>query len=150
MTRVYCTNYDCMYCEGDSQICCASMIVIGDDKIYGCENYRSYLDTTEYNEEFYKLIGEKGKPIGRERSYGKKIVYNDRIFYTTEKSLNNTWAFLTDAKTGLGVKYQQLEEKWDKFLELISKQPDIETFPIIVKDSSGKWQRVEGGADNAD
>ena len=121
------------------------MIVVGYGYKFGCEDYESYLDTKEYGEEFYALVGKKGKPIGREKRKGKKIGYNGRVFFAQEKMCAGDRFYVTDAKTGLLVQFYQVKNKWDKFIESANKQANIESFPVVVKGDDGEYHEVKGG-----
>lgn len=148
MTRVYCYNDDCVYCDADTKMCCRDIISIGDGIDYACDEYRCYLDTEEYGEEFYALVGKRRKPQGREKRYGKRIEYNGRVFYSQEKIRDDTFLFVTDAKTGLAVKFYYIKENWDKFIELANKQRDIELYPLIEMGDDGEYHVVEEGKDD--
>lgn len=148
MTKVYCCNDDCIHCDADNKTCCLSMIVIGDGIEYGCEDYKCYLDTKEYSEEFYALVGKRGKPIGREKRHGKKIEYNGRVFYAQSKVSHDKYFSVTDAKTGLAVNYNYVLDNWNKFIECADKQADIESFPVVVNCDDGEYHVVEEGKDD--
>ena len=144
MTRVYCYNDDCIHCDADTKICACACISVGENESYGCNEYQCYLDTEEYGEDFYALVGKRGKVIGREKRKGKKIEYNGRIFYAREKVTENpnTWVNVTDAKTGLLVRLYYVKDHWDKFIELADKQPDIESFPLVEMGEDGNYHVI--------
>lgn len=147
MTLVYCYNDDCIHCDVNSSICCLDMISVGDNDNCGCDNYKCYLETEEYSEEFYALVGKKGKPIGREKRHGKKIEYNGRVFYTQSKVSHDNSFLVTDAKTGLAVFYNFALNNWDKFIEVADKQTNIESFPIIELGKDNEFHEVEKGGE---
>ena len=148
MTRVLCSNDDCIHCDVKTSHCNKGCILVSEGYFGGCSEYYHYLDTKEYNEEFYVLVGKRRKPQGREKRFGKKIEYNGRVFYSQEKVRDDMTCVVTDAKTGLAVKLYQIKENWEKFIELADKQPDIETFPVVVKGDDGEYHVVEEGKDD--
>lgn len=147
MTSVYCYNYDCTHNDCDTGMCCLGMISVEGAAYNGCNDYECYLDTKEYREEFYVLVGKRGKPSGREKRYGKKIEYNGRVFYSESKLRRDNHISVTDAKTGLAVNYAYALDQWDKFIELADKQPDIESFPVVTMGNDGEYHVVEEGGE---
>lgn len=148
MTRVYCYNDDCVYCDADTNMCCRDIISVGDGIDYACDEYLCYLDTEEYGEEFYALVGNRGKAVGREKRKGKKIKYNGREFFSREKECIALPFSVTDAKTGMLVRFDYVKNNWDKFIEIVNKQPNIETFPAVEKGADGEYHIVEEGKDD--
>lgn len=145
MTRVYCHNDDCAHCDVDTKMCRADVIYVGCDNESGCNQYLFYLDAKEYGEEFYVLVGKRNKPIGREKCKGKRIEYNGRVFYTREKENDMAQFGVTDAKTGLLVRFAIVRDEWDKFVEAADKHPAIESFPVVEKGDDGEFHVVKGG-----
>lgn len=153
MTRVYCYNYDCSHCDSETALCCLGMISVEGAAYNGCNDYECYLDSKEYREEFYVLVGNRDDekkcyiPIGREKRYGKKIEYNGRTFYTQSKIRANDEFDVTDAKTGLLVAFDKVKKRWEEFVEKADEQPAIESFPVTEKGADGRYHLVEEGGE---
>ena len=145
MTRVYCYNYDCTHCDSETCECCLGMISVEGAAYNGCNDYECYLDSKEYREEFFALVGNRGKVAGREKRYGKKIGYNGRTFYTRDKIRANDNFNVTDAKTGLLVGFDRVKSMWDKFIEAADKESDIESFPVVELGADGRYHLVDKG-----
>lgn len=142
MTRVICSNYDCLHIDPKSCYCQKDVISVGEDYTYGCDDYISYLDSDEYREKFFKAVrtrdGKKAKAV----DYGKKIEYNGRVFYTKDRASDDESYGLTDGRTGLLLRpLAWLKDNYDRFLELEKKEPDVESLPLAVK-VGGKYMLV--------
>lgn len=85
MTKVYCYNDDCVYLDTCSGLCNAGMVSIGEGFEGGCETFEPYYNNAEYGEKFFIAVGERGKASMKAVRYGKRIEYNGRTFYTTDR-----------------------------------------------------------------
>lgn len=138
MTRVICSNYDCLHCDKHSYHCQKDIVAVGDDYEFGCEDYLSFLDSEEYGETFFKAVKTKDGKIGRAKENGKKIEYNGRAFYTRNEVTDDESYSITDGRTGLLVaNLAWIKDNWEKFLEYEKKFPDIESYPLAVEVCDG-------------
>lgn len=125
MTSVNCWCNDCKW-ESNGW-CNRGDITISED--YDCECFESYLE--EYKESFYKACLVDGKMYRKPATDGKKIEYKGYLFYTQDKITDIGNYFLTEARTGIGIcMFNELEKRWDKFLERVGDYPDVTTLPI--------------------
>lgn len=148
MTKVYCYNNDCVYLDTCSGLCNAGVVSIGDGFEGGCDTFVPYYNNAEYGEKFFIAVGERGKASMKAVRYGKRIEYNGRTFYTTDRITDDGIYGLTDKRTGLYVaKMYQLEGRWERFLELEKNLPDVESYPLAEYDKSGKYKIVEEKAE---
>ncbi len=131
MKMVLCGNYDCVYCDKQYH-CQKDVISVGDDYRYGCEDYLSYLDTNEYKAKFYKAIKTKDGKKAKAVDYGKRIEFNGRVFYTTDRVTEGDESYrLTDERTGLLLSSMaHLSDNYEKFLEREKEHPDVESLPL--------------------
>lgn len=126
MTSVVCFCDDCKWCAENGE-CNRGTITINED--YECDGFESYLE--DYTESFYQACFKDGQKYRRLATNGKKIEYNGYVFYTEDKITDSGNYLLTEARTGIGVgKFNKLEERWGKFLLLITTYPDISEYPI--------------------
>ncbi len=144
MTRVYCLNVDCAYLDSDTGLCGCSCITIGDEYECGCENYEPYNESPDYQEEFYIAVYAENKVKARAKAKGKKIIYEEREFFTRDTILASDFFNVTDKRTGLAVGFSYLKSHWEKYLEAEKNYPDVETLPLAVFDEhSQKYKLVE-------
>lgn len=151
MTKIKCTNYDCVYCEKYSCLCQRNFVAIGDEYTYGCEDYISYLDTDEYKERFYRAVKTKDGKVAKATDFGKKIEFNGRVFFTTDKvdtnKVNEDDAYaVTEERTGyLMGDFAYLKNDFEKFLEAEKKIPDVKNYPLAVRAEGGYVIAKKGG-----
>lgn len=126
MTAVVgCWLSECIYCQHGW--CNRGGIVIGEDR--ECQNFTHYIDT--YTDSFWICCLSDGKKYRRLCKKGKKIEYNGYTFYTNEKITDDGYYWLTEARTGIAVCcYNQLEQRWDKFVSKIGDYPDVTDLPL--------------------
>ena len=130
MTSVSCWADNCKWCNYGW--CNKGSISISDE--YECEDYEIY--SYSYTDSYWIVKLIDGKPHRKFIKKGKKIEYNGFVFYTKDKITDSGDYFLTDARTGVGVcRYNELEKRWDKFIERESKYPDVMTLPIESEDT---------------
>lgn len=123
MTSVGCLLSECKYCE--KCWCNRGIITIGEDR--ECEHFCEY-----YHDSFWKACYTKERGHFREFvKNGKKIEYKGYVFYTDDRITYEGDYYLTEERTGLGIcYYNQLDQRWEKFVEHISKYPDVLSYPI--------------------
>lgn len=143
MTRIICSNVDCLHCEQGSHYCQKDIVCVGDDYTYGCEDYIAYDDTEEYKAKYCKAVKTKDGKVGKAVAYGKKIEYNGRTFYTEDRVTDDECYAATEERTGYHIgRLAGLKDVWEKFLEREKKLPDVSTYPLAVKVDGG-YQIVE-------
>jgi hypothetical protein len=152
MTRVICSNYDCLHCDKYSYHCQKDIVAVGEDYTYGCEDYISYLDSDEYKEKFYKAVKTKDGKVAKAVDYGKKIEFNGRVFFTTDKvytgGVNEDESYtVTEERTGYLIgNFARLKDYFEKFLELENKIPDVASYPLAVL-KGGKYVLADKGGE---
>ena len=147
MTFVSCTNIDCRYCDSSDFHCTKSSISVGDGFDSGCDDLEPYYNSAEYENKYYKCVKTKNDELGRCVCYGKRIEYNGRVFYTSDRITEDGAYKLTDAKTGYNAgEYSKLEQRFDKLCELAKKIPKVVSLPLVEWDNGG-YVIVEGTAD---
>ena len=138
MTFVTCSNVDCIHCDRADFHCTKDRIFVGGLFDGGCEDFNPYYNTAEYDNKYYKCVTAKDGKIGRCACYGKRIEYNGRLFYTSDRITENGEYYLTDAKTGYAVgTYKQLEQRFEKICELAEKMPNVVLLPLAEWDNCG-------------
>ena len=149
MTRIYCQNVDCNYCDPADFICCAACVTVGEEHMGGCSEYESYSSNKEYREPFYVILSDKnGKPWAKAIRHGKRIEYNGRIFYTTDRVTEAELYSVTEKRTGVDCgRFFKLKERWEKFLELEKPFADVENYPLAVR-KGYEWILAEEGEEN--
>jgi hypothetical protein len=76
--------------------------------------------------------------LGRCVDYGKRIEYNGRVFFTSDRITEDGDYTLTDAETGCAAgAYKKLEQRFDKLCELAKSFPNVNTFPLVEWDNGG-------------
>lgn len=130
MTKVYCTNTDCVSCE--DYICTKEFISIGDNEESICQDYQRYLDTAEYQDEFYICVKTKDGKKAKAVKKGKKIILNDVVFYTYDDDRKPEYMRITDVKTGLAGSYAMLQDpkSWGKYLDIVKTTPNVQDLPL--------------------
>ena len=150
MAIVYCENTDCKYYDTQSFNCTKDAVTIVYGSEYGCDDFEDYRKAEEYGEKYYIAVmvdGVKAKAV----QYGKKIEYNGRVFFTQDRVTYAETYTLTDKRTGYMVGAfvkLKLKDKWEKFLSAEKELPDVETYPLAVKQNDGKYKLVEEGGEN--
>jgi len=144
MTRVNCFNCDCVHFDSDTGVCNCSCIAIGDEYECGCDEYKPFYESHDYQEDFYIAVLTKNKVRARAKVKGNKIIYKEREFFTRDKISESGTFIVTDKRTGLSVGFLYLKEHWEQYLEIEKDYPDVETLPLAVYDEeSGKYKLVE-------
>lgn len=135
MPKIICSNYDCLHCDKYSYHCQKDIVAVGDDYTFGCEDYISYLDSDEYSETFFKAVKTKDGKTARAEEIGKKIEYNGRVFFTTDKVTGDESYTVTEERTGYLIgNFAQLKDCFEKFLEVEKKLPDVKSYPLAIRD----------------
>ena len=138
MTRVICSNYDCLHCDPRSYYCQKDVVSVGDDYSYGCEDYVAYNDCEEYREKFFRAVKTKSGQKAKAVAYGKKIEYNGKTFFTSDRVTEDGNFVVTDGRTGFLVSQMAMaKDRWEQFLEAEKREPDVETLPLAVKVKGG-------------
>lgn len=125
MTSVACWADNCkwMACGW----CKRGSISISED--YECEDFEIY--SHSYTDSYWIACLNGGEAQRKFVERGKKIEYNGFVFYTKDKITEIGDYWLTEARTGMGIcQYNELEKRWDKFLERVDTYPDVMTLPI--------------------
>ena len=149
MTKVFCTNTDCVSCEDYN--CTKEFISIGDNEEFICQDYQNYRDTAEYQDEFYIAVKTKDGKKAKAVKKGKKIECNGVIFYTTEKDITSESIMVTDKKTGLLCRLDMLQKPamWEKYLEISKTTPNVQTLPLAEwNEKSREYIIKDEGNDN--
>lgn len=146
MTRVYCTNVECLH--NDGCMCSLDTISVGDDYGFGCDDYEDYLDKPEYQTEFFIRVKAVDGKEAKAFRCGKKIEYCGYVFYTTDNE-KTTDITVTEERTGMGCGYfERLKDpKWFKrFEEACKKISDVEDLPLTEYNSkTRKYEYVNRG-----
>lgn len=150
MTTVFCNNEDCIHCDDYNYTCKLQSIRIGDDIYAGCEDYEGFINTKEYQTQYYKAVwafdGNK-KIAAKAISHGKRIEYNGYVFYTEGKVTNSDFYSVTDERTGcMCGQFFKLKDttRWERFVEYSKKFPDVASLPLaIFKDGNYKIVKEE-------
>lgn len=130
---VYCYADDCIYCE--KGCCTRDEIWVSVDT--ECEDYKSYTDSAEYREGFWKAVKVDGI-AAKAYARGKRFEYNGYVFFTQSKITEDEDFYLTDERTGVSVgRFAKLKEKWEKFVELSKDIPDVSSLPLACYDPYG-------------
>jgi hypothetical protein len=126
MTSVVCFADDCKWCSEIGECQRGAITING---AWECEGFESYRDS--YTDSFWVCCLKEGEKYRRFRPQGKKVEYNGYLFYTQDKITDSGNYFLTEARTGIGVcRFNELEKRWDKFVERVGDYPDVMTLPI--------------------
>ena len=138
MPKIFCANTDCTGCK--DYLCIREFISIGENEDGVCENYECYLDTVEYQNEFYICVKAKGGKIAKALRKGKQIQYNGAIFYTTDKDTTPEYMTVTDAYTGKAGLLASLQKPnlWEKYLEIKKTTPNVQTLPLAEWDEKSR------------
>ncbi|MBR2434832.1 MAG: hypothetical protein IKB22_05110, partial [Lentisphaeria bacterium] len=130
MTFVYCSNNDCKYCRVTDSQCTKTSIFVGDGFDCGCSDLDPYYNSAEYNEKYYKCVKTKDGQLGKCASYGKRIEYSGRVFYTSDRITESGDYRMTDAESGyFAGTYRQLEDRFDALCEKAKNIPNVESLP---------------------
>ena len=148
-----CSNYDCLHCDKYSYHCLKDIVAVGEDYTYGCEDYISYLDSDEYKEKFYKAVKTKDGKVAKAVAYGKKIEFNGRVFFTTDRvntgGVNEDETYtVTEERTGYLIgSFAILKDRFEKFLEIEREIPDVDSYPLAIRDRYEYVLADKGGAE---
>lgn len=135
MTYVLCRNTDCKHCNVSDHTCQKQAITIGDDFDSGCSELDPYYNDEEYNEKYYKCVRTKSGELAKAESYGKRIEYKGRVFYTFDRITEDGDYKLTDAETGYGVGiFEEIGQRFDKICEMTKRIPDVKSLPLAEWD----------------
>lgn len=130
MTSVSCWADNCKWCNHGW--CNKGSISISED--YECEDFELY--SYSYTDSYWIAKINDGVVQRKLIQRGKKIEYNGFVFYTKDKITDSGDYWLTEARTGMGVcRYNELEKRWDKFIEMVGDYPDVMTLPIESEDT---------------
>lgn len=146
-TMIDCENLDCIHCKLTG--CDLANVTISHIYDYGCSEYESYLDTPEYQNEFFKAVKAcDGKPA-KAKAKGKKIESDGYIFYT-EDMCDDTddYITVTEERTGCNCGYlHDLRNKpgrWERFEQLYPNTPSCADLPLVVyNEKTHKYEYVE-------
>lgn len=132
MTLVNCQNTDCKHCNVSDHTCQKQVITVGEEFDCGCRELDPYYNCEEYNEKYYKRIRTKSGEHGKYESYGKRIEYRDRVFYTFDRITEDGDYRLIDAETGYYVcTFAELEQLFDKLCEIVKSVTNVESLPLV-------------------
>lgn len=138
MTFVYCTNYDCKYCRVTDSQCTKTSIFVGDGFDCGCSDLDPYYNSAEYGEKYYKCVRTQAGELAKAESYGKRIEYKGRMFYTFDRITDDGDYRLTDGETGYyACTFAELEQRFDKLCEKAKSIPNVESLPLAERDGGG-------------
>lgn len=131
MTRVYCTLTECVH--NDGCMCERDVISIGEDYVMGCDDYEDYLDSEDYQTEFFIRVMAADKKIARAKRKGKRIEYNGYVFYTEDKE--SPEMSVTEEMTGLRIgRFRMLKDakNWNLFVENIPTFEPVTELPMTM------------------
>lgn len=136
MVNVICNQTDCIYNNGNE--CTKENITLD----FGCEDYADYLDTAEYQEEYFIRVkacdGKEAKAVQR----GKKIVFRGFTFYTRDHLKKSEIVIITEMRTGFNCgDFERLKnepERWEKFISAVHKISDCANLPLTEYDVTTK------------
>lgn len=135
MTFVTCQNTDCKHCNVSDHTCQKQVITVGEEFDCGCSELDPYYNCEEYNEKYYKCVKTKSGEPGKCESYGKRIEYRDRVFYTFDRITEDGDYRLTDAETGYyACTFEELGQRFDKLCEKAKNIPNVESLPLAKMD----------------
>ena len=118
--------------------CTKLSIFVGDGFDCGCRDLDPYYNSAEYGEKYYKCVKTKNGELGKCVSYGKRIEYRGRVFYTFDRITDYGEYRLTDAETGYYVcMHNQLEQRFDAICEKAKSIPNVESLPLAEWDNGG-------------
>lgn len=145
MTTVYCENTDCRYYDTQSYICAKGAITVIFDSEHGCDDFEDYRDDKAYREKYYAAVNVNGTPA-KELRRGRKILYRGRAFFTEDRVTEDGTYKITDKRTGYSVgTFKNLKSHWEQFLEKEKRLPDVETYPLAVRQNNGKYKLTGEG-----
>lgn len=142
---VYCLNEDCVYNDGIR--CTRNCISVGENYENGCEDYKSYLYTKQYQDVFYKCVKTESGKIGALKSRGKRIEYDGYIFFTQNKEGEEM--FVTDEKTGLSCgRFEKLKDPcfWKKFIKVREETVAVYKLPLAIEINGKCYLKEEADA----
>ena len=157
MAQVFCGFYNCINNKGG--LCDREQIFIGDySNIYDeppCSSYSSYLDTPEYQTEYYIAVkmekGKRGKATkcGKAIKKGKQIEYNGYTFFTSDKTNDDDDFEVTEKRTGYqcGI-FKKLKDNWELFLKTQSIVPNVEDYPLCEYNEKSRQYEPKEGVNN--
>lgn len=140
---VHCFNDECAHYE--SGACKCSEIFISDE---GCDNYVPYTDTLEYGSEYWAcVLTEDKRTRGRAKKIGKRIVINDREFFTeSDTRRDDEYVCVTDARTGLRCgNLRFLKYNWEKYVAAAEKIESVTSYPLCVYDDTKRAYVIQEG-----
>lgn len=138
MTSVRCTNTDCKHCNVSDCTCQKQLITVGDGFDCGCYDLDPYYNSKEYGEKYYKCVKTKTGEPAKAESYGKRIEYKGRAFYTFDRITEDGDYRLTDGDTGYyACTFAQLEQRFDIICEKAKSIPNVEQLPLAERDGGG-------------
>lgn len=144
--RVFCTNNDCIHEKCGE--CTKETITVSEIYDEGCEDFFHYFDTDEYNNCYYKAVKTKDGKQAKTKVYrGKRIEYNEYVFYTDARVIDDKDFCVTEARTGFGVgNFDKLKTPsiWKLFVEREKGIPNVETLPLAEWNNGG-YEIVEKG-----
>ena len=126
MSRVYCSNVDCIHCA-DAECTKVDSICVGWGCKHGCEDYCSYISTAEYQNEYYKCVRGKDGNVYKLKCKGKRVEYKDLILYTSDSPPGESY---TERKTGYWLSdLKFVNDKYEKIVETIKGMPNVLELP---------------------
>lgn len=131
MTKVSCENEDCLHLDLKTNTCKQLSINIECGYEPSCMSFEHYLRSKEYKEDYFIVVKDEEKILGRILQKGKRVVYNGRVFYTRDRE-EYDHCLLTEERTGLGITKKSLEDDWETFIEKEKDLPDVMTYPLLV------------------
>lgn len=144
MTLVSCGNTECIHCDMTDFHCTKSYISVGDGFDCGCNDLEPYYNQPDFCVKYYKCVKTKNGELGKCKCYGKRIEFNGRVFFTSDRITDDGSYQLTEAVTGYAVgMFKQLDQRFCKMCEIAESIPNVETLPLAEWDNDG-YILVEG------
>lgn len=144
MTTIYCGSTDCVH--NGQFVCKREVITLAEEYDMMCSEYESYLDSKEYQNEYFIRVRTCDKKEGKGKKHGKKIEYNGFVFYTDCAEWLGE-VKVTEERTGLMCgDFEKLKtsERWEKFLKAMRVASDCAELPLVeYNPKSNKWEYVE-------
>lgn len=137
---LYCDKSECVHC---GEQCCEADCCFLDEDGY-CTTFEDYTDLPQYQSEYFAAVQVDKNTIGKLRKQGRKIIINGYTFYSEDNyETRKDNVYVTEERTGYSVgTVKRLKEKWDVFVELCAKLPDIKNYTEYAY-SQGKLVPVE-------